>query len=102
MTKKDKSDTNSDQKRTYNSDVTNEDLKALGKKGLSMDTHDDKVLKERKKPIDFAGNDLDIPGREKTSHNKNKLKDEENTLYGQGGDRKEHLEDRKDSDSPRK
>ncbi len=100
MTKKDKLSSKSEHKKQYNPDVTEEDIEALGKKGLSMDAADDQVLKDRKKPVDFTGNDLDIPGREGTAATKNQLKDEENTLYGQGGERKEHLEERKDSDSP--
>jgi len=47
------------------SDVTNEDLEALGPKDLSMDMGDDeKLLKNRVWPVDMAGEDLDIPGAE--------------------------------------
>lgn len=82
-------------KTTYNSEVTKEDIDALGKKNLSMDAKDDRPLQDRKKPVDFTGKDLDVPGRDDVSVSKNKkikLKDEENSLYGQGGERKENLE----------
>ncbi|SDD96311.1 hypothetical protein SAMN05421636_102449 [Pricia antarctica] len=77
----------------YNSEVTKEDIDALGKKGLSMDGGDDRLLEKRKKDIDFSGKDLDIAGRDATNNTNTKnLKDEENTLYGQGTESKEGLE----------
>lgn|SRR5680860_796169 len=82
-----------DSKEEYNPDVTKEDIDALGKKGLSMDAGDDRLLEKRKKDIDFSGKDLDIPGRDPINNAKTKnLKDEENTLYGQGAESKEGLE----------
>lgn len=87
-------------KEKYNPDVTEEDLAALGKKDLSMDAKDDRILQERKQKVDFTGKDLDIPDGDKNifDHNRD-LKDEENEHYSQGGEGKEHLEERKDSDS---
>ncbi len=77
----------------YNPEVTKEDIDALGKKGLSMDGGDDRLLEKRKKDIDFSGKDLDISGRDATNNiNTKNLKDEENTLYGQGAESKEGLE----------
>ncbi|WP_158975475.1 hypothetical protein [Cellulophaga sp. L1A9] len=78
----------------YNSNVTEDDLQALGKKGLSMDTGDDSLLQDRKNRIDFSGEDLDVPGRYEVNLTPNLgLKDEENTLYSQGGDSKDNLEE---------
>lgn len=80
-------------KEKYNPEITKDDIDALGKKGLSMDTGDDRLLEKRKKKIDFSGKDLDIPGRSTTNNaNTKNLKDEENTLFGQGGESKEGLE----------
>ncbi|WFO14647.1 hypothetical protein M601_011785 [Cellulophaga baltica 4] len=82
--------------KKYNSNVTEDDLQALGKKGLSMDTGDDSLLQDRKDRIDFSGEDLDVPGRHEVNLTPNLgLKDEENSLFGQGGDDKENLEESK-------
>lgn len=79
--------------KKYNANITKDDLKALGKEGLRMDTGDDRLLEKRKDAIDFAGKNLDIIGRNDTAPSANKkLKDEENSLYGQGGERNENLE----------
>lgn len=81
-------------KETYNSNITEEDLQAIGKKGLRVDTGDDELLLNRKEPIDFQGKDLDIPGRNESKiYTKNNLIDEENSLFGQGGELKENLEE---------
>ncbi|MBD1260532.1 hypothetical protein HZY62_08020 [Maribacter polysiphoniae] len=81
-------------KSSYNAEVTKEDLYALGKKGLSMDPDDDLLLQQRKDRIDFFGKDLDIPGR--NEHNltssQGSISNEENNLFGPGGDRNENLE----------
>lgn len=73
------------------SDVTNEDLEALGPKDLSMDMGDDeKLLKNRVWPVDMAGEDLDIPGSELDDENEAiGSEDEENNSYSLGGDRLE-------------
>lgn len=93
MSKKNVNKKPQDLKKEYDSEITKEDIDALGTKGLSMDTGDDRLLEKRKKKIDFTGKDLDIPGRDTThSANKKNLKDEENTLYGQGSESKEGLE----------
>lgn len=82
-----------DTKKGYNPEITKDDIDALGKKGLSMDGGDDRLLEKREKEIDFAGADLDVPGRGTTNNaNTKNLKDEENTLYGQGAESKEGLE----------
>lgn len=82
-------------KKKYNSDITKDDLQALGdkSKNLRTDGGDDRMLNERKKDIDFEGKDLDIPGRNLPENKTSKtLKDEENQLYSQGGSGNEDLE----------
>lgn len=84
---------NENKKADYNSDVTKEDLSALGEKTKNSRTDggDDIQLINRENDIDFAGNDLDVPGRS-LPKNQIKLKDEENQLYSQGGSENENLE----------
>ncbi|HEX8039547.1 MAG TPA: hypothetical protein VF490_10360 [Chryseosolibacter sp.] len=73
------------------SDVTEEDLQALGPKDLSMDMgEDEKLLKNRVWPVDMAGGDLDVPGTELDDANEAiGSEDEENNPYSLGGDRHE-------------
>jgi hypothetical protein len=82
--------------KKYNAEITKEDKKALGDKSgnLRNDGGDDSLLKNRKKPVDFEGKDLDVPGRKLPENKtKKKLKDEENQLYSLGGDEHEDLEE---------
>lgn len=80
----------------YNPEITEEDKKMLrsDNKNIHNDQVDDLNLKNRNKKVDFAGEDLDIPGRENAQKGKGMtgLNDEENKLHAQGGDRKNHLE----------
>ncbi|MDT7829400.1 hypothetical protein RQM65_12040 [Pricia sp. S334] len=100
MKKKDEEKEPKKSKEKYNSEVTKENINALGSQGLSMDTGDDRLLEKRnqssgeaKRETDFTGKNLDIPGRDiPNTANTKKLKDEENTLYGQGAESKEDLE----------
>ncbi len=82
---------------TYNSDVTSEDLKALGQdfeNNIRQDGGDDVALTNRTEKVDFAGKDLDIPGRKQASKKTtNRIKDEENMLYSQGSESNENLEE---------
>ena len=80
-------------KAEYNSDVTEQDLSALGEKikNTRTDGGDDVQLINRKNDVDFAGKDLDLPGRSLLKNQIN-LKDEENQLYSQGGAENENLE----------
>lgn len=75
------------------SDVTKEDLQALGPKDLSMDMgEDEQLLKNRVWPVDMAGEDLDIPGAESSGDVQDEAigpEDEENDFYSLGGDRHE-------------
>ncbi|WP_046755683.1 hypothetical protein [Kordia jejudonensis] len=85
-----------DNKQTdYNSDITKDDLQALRDRteNVRSDGGDDRMLKDREKAVDFAGKDLDVPGRALSDTKKpSMLKDEENQLYSQGGDGNEDLE----------
>jgi hypothetical protein len=73
------------------SDVTKEDLEALGPKDLSLDMgEDENVLKNRVWPVDMAGEDLDVPGTELDDDSEAiGSEDEENNYYSLGGDRLE-------------
>tara|TARA_R110002049_G_scaffold280198_1_gene459439 strand:- start:210 stop:494 length:285 start_codon:yes stop_codon:yes gene_type:complete len=81
-------------KQKYNSDITKDDLQALGDKAgnLRNDNGDDELLKN-KVTNDFSGNDLDVPGRKTRKQvSKKTLKDEENQVYSIGSDDNENLE----------
>lgn len=75
------------------SDVTQEDLQALGPKDLSLDMgEDEELLKNRVWPVDMAGKDLDVPGSEGAGDTSDEAigpEDEENDFYSLGGDRHE-------------
>ena len=72
------------------SDVTKEDLDALSESGLSTDGGEDEQLKRRSHPVDFAGEDLDVPGAELDDEREvTGNEDEENNPYSLGGDRHE-------------
>ncbi|MEP2280581.1 hypothetical protein [Maribacter sp.] len=84
---------------TYNPDITEDDLKTLGEKvkNTRTDNGDDSQLDNRNRQIDFAGKDLDIPGRNLPQNKTSKsLKDEENQLYSLGGAENENLEHNND------
>lgn len=81
--------------KSYNSEITKEDLNTLGKrtKNKRTDQGDDQQLTEREREVDFEGSDLDVPGRKLSKDKTHKsIKDEENQLYGQGGSGNEDLE----------
>lgn len=72
--------------KLYNPNITKADKNALGDKtgNLHADGGDDDQLKERKRPVDFEGKDLDVPGRTlPEDRDKTDLKDEENQLYSE-------------------
>lgn len=74
-------------------EITAEDKRALGPKGLSMDGGDDEELLRRKRKIDFAGEDLDIPGTELDDAQEARgSEDEENNHYSLGSEQNEDLE----------
>jgi hypothetical protein len=72
------------------SDVTQEDLQALGPKDLSLDMGEDEdVLKNRVWPVDMAASDLDVPGVPDDNNGLDEAigpEDEENDFYSLGGD----------------
>ncbi|MBQ0736509.1 hypothetical protein [Aquimarina celericrescens] len=82
----------------YDASITESDKQALGDKvqNVRNDGGRDDFLRNREKPVDFAGEDLDVPGRTLPKDSKNKLKDEENQLYSQGGSGNENLEQSSD------
>jgi hypothetical protein len=79
--------------RGNESDVTEEDLQALGPKDLSMDMgEDEELLKNRVWPVDMAAEDLDVPGVPEDNNGMDQAigpEDEENDFYSLGGDRHE-------------
>ncbi|AYB35758.1 hypothetical protein D4L85_29315 [Chryseolinea soli] len=76
------------------SDVTKDDLQALGDTELESDEGDDELLKKRIYPVDFSGEDLDIPGVEDDDASERiGSEDEENNSYSLGGDDHEDLEE---------
>lgn len=80
-----------DEDEPSESDVTEEDLQALGPKDLSMDMgEDEQLLKNRVWPVDMAGEDLDVPGSElDDAREEIGSEDEENNSYSLGGDGRE-------------
>lgn len=79
---------------SYNPDVTKHDLDILRQENVHGDGGDDQQLREREHPVDFAGEDLDIPGRNQARKwDQRGLPDEENKLYSQGGEDKNNLEE---------
>ena len=81
--------------RKNESDVTKEDLEALGPKDLSMDMgEDEELLKHRTQPVDFSGDDLDIPGAELDDESESiGMEDEENNSYSLGSDKNRDLDE---------
>ncbi|MEM5566164.1 hypothetical protein WNY78_13675 [Psychroserpens sp. AS72] len=87
--------TDKKEKLDYNPEITEDDKKALGDKtgNLKTELSEDDILKNRERPADFTGKNLDIPGRTLPKNRSNsELKDEENQLYSQGGESNESLE----------
>ena len=75
-------------------EVTDEDLEALGPVDLSLDLGEDEQLKQRSHPVDFAGEDLDVPGTSDDDTDEQiGSEDEENNPYSLGGDAKSDLEE---------
>lgn len=77
----------------YNPNVTEHDKDILRQDNIHGDGGDDQQLRDRKEKVDFAGEELDIPGRKSGRRSDHPaLKDEENQLYSQGGPDNENLE----------
>lgn len=82
------------EKLPYNPEVTQHDLDILEQGNIHGDGGDDQQLKDRVEPVDFVGEDLDIPGRNQARKwDERGMPDEENKLYSQGGDDKNNLEE---------
>lgn len=82
-----------DEKLPYNPNVTEHDKDILSQKNIHGDGGDDQQLRDREQEVDFAGEDLDVPGRNKAKKsNNNGFGDEENQLFSQGGEENENLE----------
>lgn len=85
---------------SYNSAVTQDDLQVLGQdfqNNIRQDGGDDTQLSNRSKKVNFAGKDLDVPGRAAASkHTTSRLTDEENKLHSQGSSSNENLEEQSD------
>ena len=88
-----------DTETTYNSNITKEDLQALGtdRKNIHQDQGDDQILQDRTRPVDFAAEDLDIPGRVSSQDQTQKMTDEENKHFSLGSDDNDQLEQRTDA-----
>lgn len=75
------------------SDVSSDDLQALNSEENSFEG-DDAVLEGRVYPVDFTGNDLDVPGAElDDARELEGNEDEENNVYSLGGENHEDLEE---------
>jgi hypothetical protein len=75
------------------SDLTKDDFQALASEELHGDG-DDEILANRTWPVDFAGEDLDVPGSEEDDAQEAVgSEDEENNSYSIGGDRHDDLEE---------
>ncbi|MGB3151849.1 MAG: hypothetical protein WBB27_14420 [Maribacter sp.] len=85
-------------KKKYNPIITKEDLKVIGtkKEYLRRDEGADARLRERHNPVDFAGKDLDIPGRD-SAIKTNGLKDEKNEHQSLGSAHNDNLEHQLDT-----
>lgn len=76
-----------DETLSYNSDITQHDKDILSNKNVRGDGGNDQQLRDRQEKVDFAGADLDVPGSNQAKKtNGNRLRDEENKLFSQGGE----------------
>ena len=75
------------------SSLTKDDFQALGSDEIES-TGDDEVLANRSWPVDFTGNELDVPGSEDDdSQEQIGSEDEENNSYSLGSDRHSDLDE---------
>ena len=82
-----------DKQKRSPSDLTKEDFQALASDEVESGG-DDEVLADRVWPVDFAGDDLDIPGSEEDDAQEAiGSEDEENNSYSLGSDRHSDLEE---------
>ena len=82
-----------DREKQSPSDLTKDDFQALASDEIES-AGDDEVLADRIWPVDFAGDDLDIPGSEDDDAQEAiGSEDEENNSYSLGSDRHTDLEE---------
>lgn len=91
----------------YDPNINSDDKQALQDRGHNMNPTDDKYVEDRERPVDFAADDLDIPGRNlaDTTHEGTDIPDEENFQYDQSGVKKkrsgvEEIPDDEDRELP--
>jgi hypothetical protein len=87
-------DLNPEEEKDAEYDINQEDKLALGQDDLSLDGgEDEELLLQREDPVDFTGEDLDIPGSELDDEQERIGKeDEENNHYSLGSEDNENLE----------
>jgi hypothetical protein len=87
-------DLNPEEEQDAEYDINQEDKLALGQDDLSLDGgEDEELLLQREDPVDFTGEDLDIPGSELDDEQERIGKeDEENNHYSLGSEDNENLE----------
>lgn len=93
---------NEDEKLPYDPELNREDRQALPDENLSMDMEDDRdrFLAERKRPVDFTGEDLDIPEKDlEVGRDGLGIPDEENQQYS---DRRPKSKEDKDREVTKK
>lgn len=77
------------------SSLTKDDLQALGSDEIQS-TGDDEILANRSWPVDFTGNELDVPGSEDDDAQEEiGSEDEENNSYSLGSERHSDLDEGK-------
>ncbi|HKZ38053.1 MAG TPA: hypothetical protein VJ184_10400 [Chryseolinea sp.] len=82
-----------DREKQSPSDLTKDDFQALASDEIES-VGDDEALADRVWPVDFAGDDLDIPGSEEDDAQEAiGSEDEENNSYSLGSDRHTDLEE---------
>ena len=82
-----------DKQKRSPSDLTKEDFQALASDEIESEG-DDEILADRVWPVDFAGDDLDVPGSEEDDAQEAiGSEDEENNSYSLGSDRHSDLEE---------
>lgn len=75
------------------SSLTEDDFQALGSDEIES-TGDDEILANRSWPVDFTGNELDVPGSEDDDAQEEiGSEDEENNSYSLGSDRHSDLDE---------
>lgn len=76
-----------DAKKQTEFEITKEEKERLNTDNLHHDNGDDELLRKRKRPADFAGSDLDVPGSElDDEQEKVGSEDEENNSYSLSDD----------------